>query len=54
MNFWETKDWITAKTVVLKTEKILSRIEYLRLLGWKEYSEEKYQTYLRVMKSDTY
>lgn len=50
MNFWETKYWIEAKTKILRTEKLLSRIEYLKLVGYKNYSEEKYQAYLKVMK----
>lgn len=49
MNFWETKEWIEAKTTIIKTEKLLKRTEYLRLLGYKNYSEEKYQKYLEVM-----
>lgn len=49
MNFWETKEWIEAKTKILKTEKLLSRLEYLRLVGWKEYSEKKYKIYLGIM-----
>lgn len=49
MNFWETKDWVEAKTVILKTEKLLSRIEYLKMVGSKNYSDEKYRQYLKVM-----
>lgn len=49
MNFWQTKEWIEAKTTILKTEKLLNRTEYLRLVGSKNYSEEKYQKYLAVM-----
>lgn len=52
MNFWETKSWIDAKTVILKTDKLLSRVEYLKLLGAKNYSEEKYLKYLRIMDPD--
>lgn len=51
MNFWETKEWVKLKTFILKTEKILSRIEYLKLVGHKNYSEEKYQQYLNTMRS---
>lgn len=49
MNFWETKEWIQLKTFVLKTGKLLSRVEYLRTVGWQNYSEEKYRQYLEVM-----
>ena len=52
MNFWEQPDWIKIKTFIAKTDKLLSRAEYLRLVGWENYSEDKYQTYLRIMKSD--
>ena len=50
MNFWESKSWIEAKTFTLITVKLLSRIEYLKRVGHKNYSEEKYQKYLLVMK----
>lgn len=49
MNFWETKEWIEAKTFLLKTDKLLSRLDYLKRAGYKNYSEEKYQKYLEVM-----
>lgn len=49
MNFWETKEWIEAKTFILKTDKLLSRLDYLKHVGYKNYSEEKYQKYLEVM-----
>lgn len=49
MNFWETKDWIEAKTIILKTDKLLSKIEYLRTVGWQNFTEEKYRQYLQVM-----
>lgn len=51
MNFWETKEWILAKTIVLRTEKLLNRTEYLHLVGYKNYSEEHYQKYLEAMKN---
>ena len=50
MNFWETKEWISLKTVVLKTNKLLSRVEYLKQMGYKNFTEEKYQQYLNVMR----
>lgn len=50
MNFWENPDWVKAKTINLKTEKLLSRVEYLKMFGWKEYSDEKYSKYLEIMK----
>jgi hypothetical protein len=49
MNFWETPEWIKAKTISLKTNKLLSRIEYVKEFGAKNYTEEKYQAYLRAM-----
>lgn len=49
MNFWETPDWIKMKTFIAKTEKLLSRVEYLRLVGAKNFSDEKYKRYLEVM-----
>jgi len=51
MNFWETKEWIEAKTYKqLVTDKLLSRIEYLKLVGSGNYSEEKYRQYLKSCK----
>ena len=47
--FWETKEWQEAKSQTSKTDKLLSRSEYLRTIGAKEYSEEKYQRYMAVM-----
>jgi len=49
MNFWQTYEWIKIKTFVARTEKLLSRVEYLRLVGWKNFSEEKYKQYLQAM-----
>jgi hypothetical protein len=54
MNFWETKEWIEAKTFILKTDKLLSRLDYLKHVGYKNYSEEKYQKYLEVMTKKVY
>lgn len=48
MNFWEMKEWIELKTSDLKTEKLLSRVEYLRLVGAKNFSDEKYKKYLET------
>lgn len=50
MNFWESKEWIEVKTATFITEKLLSRMEYLKRVGYKNYSEEKYQKYLIIMK----
>lgn len=36
----------------MKTERILTRLEYLKEIGSKEYTEEKYQEYLKIMKND--
>lgn len=49
MSFWRTKEWIELKQFTLKTDKILSRIEYLRLVTAKNYSEDKYREYLKIM-----
>ena len=49
INFWETKEWIEAKTNVLKTDKVLSRVEYLRLVGHENFSDQKYREYLKNM-----
>jgi len=50
MNFWEAKEWIEAKTYKqFITDKLLSRIEYLKLVGSGNYSEEKYRQYLKAM-----
>jgi hypothetical protein len=49
MNFWETPEWVKLKTGTLKTERLLSRVEYVRRFGAKSYSEDKYQAYLKVM-----
>ena len=48
-NFWEQPEWIKIKTFIAKTEKLLSRVEYLRLLGWENYSEQNYKKYLEAM-----
>lgn len=50
MNFWETDEWIKLKTFVATTDRLLSRVEYLRLMGYKNYSPEKYKQYLEAMK----
>lgn len=49
MNFWETKEWNYLKTFIAKTDKILSKIEYLKLVGWQNFTEEKYKKYLNIM-----
>ena len=48
--FWETLEWLNAKEAALKTNEVLTRTEYVRIFGAKEYTEEKYQEYLRLMK----
>lgn len=52
INFWQTPEWIKMKTFIAKTEKVLSRVEYLKLMGCKNYSEDNYKRYLEIMKSD--
>lgn len=54
MNFWETKEWIKLKTFISKTDKLLSKVEYLRLVGYKDFTEEKYKKYLEVMSENKY
>lgn len=49
MNFWETDDWIRVKTFVATTDKLLSRVEYLKMMGYKNYSDESYKKYLKAM-----
>ena len=48
ISFWETKDWIEAKTSSVKTDKLLNRTEYLKMVGWKDYKEEDYLKYLQI------
>jgi hypothetical protein len=49
MEFWQQPEWIKMKTYIAKTDKMLSKVEYLKLVGWQNYSEEKYRKYLEVM-----
>ena len=49
MNFWETPEWIKMKTFIAKTDKTLTKVEYLKLVGWQNYSKGKYSKYLEVM-----
>lgn len=51
MNFWETPDWIRLKSFVATTEKLLSRVEYLKLVGYKNFTDEKYKKYLKAMEN---
>jgi hypothetical protein len=43
-------DWQKAKMKAenIKSEKILTRIEFLKLVGWQSYSDKAYQEYLRT------
>ena len=49
MNFWETKEWTEAKSAQFTTDKILTRVEYLKQVGAGSYSDESYQKYLKAM-----
>lgn len=49
MNFWEIDDWIKLKTHQMTTDKILSRVEFLKTVGAKYYSDQAYQKYLKAM-----
>jgi plasmid replication initiation protein len=53
MNFWEQPEWIKLKTFQMTTDKILNRVEYLQLVGYKHYSDEGYQKYLQAMEIKT-
>lgn len=48
MNFWERPEWIKLKTSEVKTDKLLSKVEYLRLVGAKNFTEESYRKYLET------
>jgi len=53
MNFWQEQEWIKLKqSCVMKTERLLTRLEYLKEVGANNYSEEKYQEYLKSMEKD--
>lgn len=49
LKFWELPEWVKMKTDSLKTEKILDRVEYLKLVGAENYSHAKYDEYLQTM-----
>lgn len=50
MNFWQEPDWIKLKqSCIMKTERLLTRLEYLKEVGANNYSEEKYKQYLEAM-----
>lgn len=48
---FKSREWLEIKTGSLKTEKLLSRIEFLREVGWEKFTEELYQEYLKVMRT---
>jgi len=53
MNFWQEQEWIKLKqSCVMKTERLLTRLEYLKEVGAINYSEEKYQEYLKSMEKN--
>lgn len=49
MNFWEHPSWIEVKTSPFTTDNVLSRVQYLKLVGSGSYSEKAYQNYLKAM-----
>lgn len=49
MNFWEHPSWIEAKTTQFTTDEVLSRVQFLKLVGSGNYSEDAYQKYLQAM-----
>ena len=50
--FWEQDEWIKLKTYIPKTDKTLTRVEYLRLVGAKKYNEEEYRRYLEIQEGE--
>lgn len=54
MEFWKTKEWLELKMHrPQKTEKLLSKVEYLKMVGWKNCSDERYKEYLKTMNEKT-
>lgn len=49
MNFWETTEWIEAKTAQFTTDEVLTRVQFLKLVGSGNYSENAYDKYLKAM-----
>lgn len=49
--FWQTREWMEVKQRSIKTQKLLSRVEYVRTFGSANYTEEKYREYSQLMKS---
>lgn len=46
---FKSKEWLEIKTGTLKTEKLLTRTEFLKEVGWEKFTEEFYQQYLKAM-----
>lgn len=46
-------EWLKIKTGTLKTDKLLTRTELLKEVGWEKFTEELYQEYLKVMEEST-
>lgn len=51
MNFWETPEWIKTKIMGMKTDHILTKTEYVKEFGAKNFTEEGYKKYLDIMQS---
>lgn len=45
---FKSREWLSLKTEDFKTDKVLSRIEFVQKFGAKNFSAEKYQEYLRL------
>ncbi|MBK7380449.1 MAG: hypothetical protein IPJ03_15955 [Ignavibacteriales bacterium] len=53
MNFWQEPEWTKLKqSCVMKTERLLTRLEYLKEVGANNYSEEKYMNYIKTIKKN--
>ena len=48
---FKSREWLSLKTEDFKTDKVLSRIQFVQKFGAKNFSAEKYQEYLRLCKS---
>lgn len=51
---FQSPEWIEIKTSSLKTDKVLTRIQFLKEIGWQEYTDEKYKIYLEAMVKDDF
>jgi hypothetical protein len=47
-DIFKSREWMSLKTENFKTDKVLSRIEFVQKFGAKNFSADKYQDYLRL------